>query len=955
MADERDIATKCDAAVVIQSLARTMLCRRELTLMRVAVAKVYREKHLSFMLSQLSTHDLVQFTRVQALFRGKLVRMKYRNAYASAISIQKQWKCKSDLEIVTYSTYVKSILAIQMKFKRYYSLRSLAAKKIQLSYLSRRMKRNLTKVHHSVNLIQRVVRGHRARCFVQRKNTVRHHNAATKIQSIVRAYIRLSELRLAITNATKIQKCYRRFKVTFFENASRGEKKAYIDMLKIWHREAMALRIQSVARSWLGHLKLSNADTTFNADATAQICSTSFNTDDASARVIQSNWRSFRCGKELLVMRAATVVIQSFVRSWLCQRELSTLKSKAVEAELLVKEAAAITLQSFARSIMCQKQLSNLMNELGAEMLSAAVVIQSFVRSWLCQRELSTLKSKAAESELLVKEAAAISLQSFARSIMCQKQLSMLKIEIHVAEMERNETRLLAAQKIQSIFRTHLCRKNTQSAFVNAAKIQSCYRCYKSNTERAHHDEKKAYTAMLERCHQEKMVVHIQAIARSWLCRRKISSADLSATVIQAKWRSYKCKGEILVIGAQSKRKKLAIQSAAAVVIQSVVRSFFCRRELTMIKARLRAREAAALTIQSFTKSYYARMVQSRILSAHLLMKSKSAIRIQSIARMYLFKSRFDVVNKAAFTIQHAWRHFVSSLQDKILVVSDFLAVSRKSCRSHNPIPMHKARTLLPRDLKRLNRIRTITPHLPRRYECGVFIQEVINSVAIVIQSFARRYLVLCQVEKLHEAACRVQKSWRSTSCRKKLNIAALIIQSAARGWLARGNVAAVISSQRCSSIQNEVVRDREAEQNAATLIQRCFRVCLAKNHVIKLRSQRDYQSRLLDEDDDLKRLAQYLASLRFTSKQLEEAAEMQWLEEKTRLAEEVRLANIATSAQRESVKEAGKSGSISALRMAIDTEIDAIMKTIYERAEVIANETNLTTAAQCVKANKRN
>eukprot|EP00986_Skeletonema_menzelii_P009374 scaffold4262_cov66-Skeletonema_menzelii.AAC.1 len=38
MADERDIATKCDAAVVIQSLARTMLCRRELASMKEAAA-----------------------------------------------------------------------------------------------------------------------------------------------------------------------------------------------------------------------------------------------------------------------------------------------------------------------------------------------------------------------------------------------------------------------------------------------------------------------------------------------------------------------------------------------------------------------------------------------------------------------------------------------------------------------------------------------------------------------------------------------------------------------------------------------------------------------------------------------------------------------------------------------------------------------------------------------------
>eukprot|EP00574_Skeletonema_japonicum_P000669 CAMPEP_0201738838 /NCGR_PEP_ID=MMETSP0593-20130828/45462_1 /ASSEMBLY_ACC=CAM_ASM_000672 /TAXON_ID=267983 /ORGANISM="Skeletonema japonicum, Strain CCMP2506" /LENGTH=823 /DNA_ID=CAMNT_0048233069 /DNA_START=499 /DNA_END=2970 /DNA_ORIENTATION=- len=817
------------------------------------------------------------------------------------------------------------------------------------------------------------------------------------------------------------------------------------------------------------------------------ICPTYLDSHNASARVIQSNWKSFRCCKEFLVMRTAAVVIQSLVRSWLCHRELSTLRLKAVEAKLLANEAAAITLQTFARSLICKKHLSKLreevifaemqrmetrllaagkiqsivrayrcrrnmqlafMNaskirrcylryksntlesarqdekknytamlerchqesmairiqafirlhlcrerllklkssrhdEMSVEMTSiaAAVVIQSIVRSWLCRRrELSSLRSKAVEAELRANNAAAITLQTFARSLICKKHLSKLREEVIFAEMQRMETRLLAAGKIQSIVRAYRCRRNMQLAFMNASKIRRCYLRYKSNTlESARQDEKKNYTAMLERCHQESMATRIQTVARSRRCKREINTADSSATIIQSKWRSYRCKVEMFARRTQLERRKLIIQSAAAIVIQSIVRSRSCRRELTVRKERLCVRDAAAVTIQSFARSCNDRIVQSRILSTHFLMRSKSAILIQSIARMYLFRSRFEVANKAAYIIQRAWRQFVSSLQGKILVVSDLLAVSRYSCRSHLLIPMHKARTLLPRDLKRLNRIRSITPHLPRRHECGVFIQEVMNSVAMVIQSVARRYLVLRQTKRLHKAASIVQASWRSRSRRKKLDIAELKIKSATPGGLLRGNESAslssTISSQQCRRIDNKVIVDDEgAEQNAAIVLQRFFRLGFAKNSLVKLRLERGNQSRLVDEDDDLKRLTQYFASLRLTSKQLEEAVEEQWFKEESSLTEEARLQSISVSTQKEYGSEAEETETSSstlrmateaetdsimktiyqrAIRMATEVETDSIMKTIYQRAEAIANESTNKTKLTNARTNE--
>jgi hypothetical protein len=457
------------------------------------------------------------------------------------------------------------------------------------------------------------------------------------------------------------------------------------------------------------------------------------------------------------------------------------------------------------------------------------------------------------------------------------------------------------------------------------------------------------------------MVVHIQAVARLWLRRRQISAADFAATVIESKWRSYKCRCEFLMRRQQLERRQ-TVNSAAAVVIQSVFRSRLCRRELINRKAELRVREAAVVIIQAFARSCNAHnTVQSRIILLSRLMESKSVVLIQSIVRMLLVKSRFDVANKAAHIIQHAWRRFVSSLQEKILVVSELLTVSRYSCNSRLPIPMYKARALLPRDLKRLNRIRSITPHFPRRYECGVFIQEVINSVAIVIQSFVRRYIVSLRIKKLHQAASSVQKTWRSASRRRKLHVAVLKIQSVFRATLVRGNLAIALSSaiilqhfyrntisRRCCRIEHELIAADEAEQKATVVLQKFFRVCLSKNSTIKHCLERNF----FDEDEGLKRLDQYFASLRFSNKQFEEAADKQWMEEKSRLAEEVRLENVNTIKQKENVyaREVSE-GSNQTVLLATDAEVKSVLKAIYQRAEYNVHETNPTTITQCVMA----
>ncbi len=1037
---------KNDAVVVIQSFARSLICQRELASLKDAAIQADSTRRLSRVLQQMTAHDVSRIILMQALYRGHLVRMELRNALTHVSRIQKLWTCESKPSDIPYSSYFKSLKAVQIRFRRYYSRRNSAAKKIQLSYLSRRMKKNLIKVHAAVSIIQRIVRGHRARRFIQRIRKIRNENSVLKIQSIVRAYKCRKELQVAAIAATTIQRCYHRYKIAVCETKL-NQKKAYVDALKRYHKDAGGIQATNEKNAF----KMKDEDTLVAVGYISPY------TTGAAASLIQSTWRSFRRHEALSEKRnEASVTIQSYTRSWQCRQELMKLRiSKAIEFDRLSQEKAVVRIQALVRSLICRQLLSQLKKEaLDTEMrleearciaatkiqsivrahrcrrallvavtnaikiqrcyrlheitlykkvragekkayvemlercqreavvvriqsfvrlhqcrakfakltekrnaeiqvketLSALVMIQSKVRSWLCRRELARLRSKVSEAEQEIavikvqsyarswisrqqfvrlrsklvqvemsakKEAAAVIIQAWTRSLSCWKKLHQLREKARNAELRLGKIRWLAATKIQSVMRARHCRREI------------------AVRQKAQWDEER-----------NTMAIQIQAAARSWLCRRHRLFAWLSATTIQSRWRSYLCHDELLVRRRKLERRRLAINAAAAVTIQSAVRSWLCRRELNKMEGfeatSIRTSEATSDAIQ--------------VTSTDHLSELKSVVLIQSIGRMFILKNGVDVANKAASLIQQAWRRFVVSLQKKILEVSQ-LVVSH--CSRNNPLPdsMHKARALLPRDLERLNRLRSITPRLPRRYECGVFIQEVMNSVAIVIQTYARRYLVVVRLKRLHRAASVVQKFWRSFSYQQRLRYTAVIrIQAVARGKLAQMKVASLLAStiilqrfchnvisRRYRRLQDERKNVDEALQRASILLQCFFRVCLAKKYIAKLRVDNEDCERLRVDEDGLNRLAEYFGSLRFSNKQLEEAAKEQWVKERKRLAKEMRSQHYSAGIPQH-VRDT------STLHMSTDVEVDSILHAIYQQAKAIVEESEPKQMSSCVR-----
>jgi hypothetical protein len=84
----------------------------------------------------------------------------------------------------------------------------------------------------------------------------------------------------------------------------------------------------------------------------------------------------------------------------------------------------------------------------------------------------------------------------------------------------------------------------------------------------------------------------------------------------------------------------------------------------------------------------------------------------------------------------------------------------QQSYSSKNCLTIKRSNSaLLPKDVKKLNRIQDIAPHLPR--ESGVFVEVILNSVAVVIQSSARSYIATKKFRMKLEASRCIQRNWR--------------------------------------------------------------------------------------------------------------------------------------------------------------------------------------------------
>jgi hypothetical protein len=191
----------------------------------------------------------------------------------------------------------------------------------------------------------------------------------------------------------------------------------------------------------------------------------------------------------------------------------------------------------------------------------------------------------------------------------------------------------------------------------------------------------------------------------------------------------------------------------SAITIQSITRMFFSLRDFRY------AREACVKIQSSFRRYAYQRILQEAIAKAVVLqcwfrtlagkslkltleLKSKAikkavscATILQSLVRGFLTRHRLGTANNAARLIQQAQRASVVRLRHKLLQVFH----RQLSFNTSAPSLKRSNSALLPKEPLQLNRVRDIAPNLPRQN--GVFVEVILNSVAVVLQSYVRRYI----------------------------------------------------------------------------------------------------------------------------------------------------------------------------------------------------------------------
>ena len=781
------------SAVVIQSCWASYAVRSHADRTPLRSAGQLIQNFLSTKLSQKRFHKLRNSSmRIQSFYRGVLMRREFCDLSVCAIIIQRTWqihrlsphkrlrRSNSHSEL-TRHLFRQSMKSVHEKYRG----RS-TARRVELLYLSWKMKRTLEMRNDSSISIQRFARGYLTRLSTNattRTTTDRHLSDQSKLLADISKTTAEDDCATLVTcrdHPDEIVQPHHTDDDDDGDDSYTSDPRAY--------QEQIAL-IQSFARRRLVLMKKAH----FNAHARviqafwrrnktqrainpasfiahqSKLCSSigilqskSRNgkrrrimaCQNGSATAIQSTYRSYKLRRRLETVNFSATVIQRQYRQF---RDVFTMHAHArreIYAQGLhqsYESSRATKIQSIARMRIGRLRLFE--KRANARRDSAILLLQSASRMWQVRSKIRREQQHA----MLV--SCATRIQSAARMRMSRILLRDRQERMLVETARAENAYKSAVLRLQSATRMWLCRHelstrrertlqmNRKARELAAIRIQSAIRSAMSQLElirlRDEHERQ-----MITRRHVAATL--IQPVARSRQGRLLLAQARRdrerkgnAATVIQCAFRCYRARR----ISAQLAQERQAFEASrveAATAIQSFARARRCEIEYGQRKARHKAMQAA-VSIQSLARSF---MHRRRYLSRRpdpedVTEDDIAAIKVQSAVRGFILRKRLYLVNRAATTIQRSWRRCVVVLRKKLLVLLDTVSCAELPHAAFLlPSPVKRARALLPRNVTSFDRVRDVTTNLPGRHESGVFVQEILNSVTVVIQSAARGYLV---------------------------------------------------------------------------------------------------------------------------------------------------------------------------------------------------------------------
>ncbi|TYH47689.1 hypothetical protein ES332_D10G015700v1 [Gossypium tomentosum] len=684
---------------------------------------------------------------IQKCFRGWVVRSLHMIENASR-KCQQKGLSNSEIEAAT---------GIQIAWKNFVS-RSLhkhtfAATKIQSHFRGWQLKRSFMKQKQAIITIQNNFRQFKCSSTFQQYKTARIENASFKYEE--------KSLSIGETEAaSRIQIAWKNFVCRYLH------KQTYA-----------ATKIQSHYRAW--HLKRS------------------FIKQKQEIIIIQSNfrrlkcWRAFQIAQKEFVCRSlqnqtfAATKIQSHFRGWQLRR--SFVKQKQ----------AIIAIQSKLRQLKCSNAFQQY--KMAAR---SAIIIQSCVRRWIAQRRALRCRYLTvaiqrhcrgwlARKDLLKRRDAVIKIQRAIRCVICQKAFHLQK---------------LAAIEIQRAIRGQISRNKLLGASSFCAASASSYGCNMSKGFFQTFELKLVITSVLKLQRwwrsvlllklRTKSAIIIQSHSRGWIAKQKAYIEMHCIVLIQRHCRGWLVRKEFSlkrdsVIKIQRAirclicQKAFHLQKLAAINIQRVIRGQLSRSRL-LGASSFHAATAGSYNCKmskGFFQSFELKLVITSVLKLQrwwrcvmlLELRTKSAIIIQSHARGWIAKRETYRQKHCIVVIQRQSRGWL--VRKDVLLRRDAVIKIQRAIRS---LICQKAF-----HLQKLAAIDIQMGQTARSRLLGATSAQAAGGGACncnMSGGFVRRFeltLVIISVLKL-------QRWWRGVLLLKSRARSVIIIQTHARGWIAR-------------------------------------------------------------------------------------------------------------------------------------------------------------------------
>jgi hypothetical protein len=758
-----------DAALAIQCTFRSF--RHRMRWMKRADAVLVLQR--VFRARWDDPYPLQHMLRLQGLFRGRLHRVQ-----------RAEWKRKAQL----VRAWVARRLAVSKQI-----LRGTSARQIQSAWRSYRTRCELRRRMAAIATFQAIVRKALTTNILQRE-----HAAACRIQAVARGCLVLRQYRKLVRAATVLKACH----------------KGRVERLR--------LRLLSALVTWI------------SASFRARKQRRAYLRQLEAIHLLGARMRGCVCRRQLFLKNMFSATLVRFVSKYLMRIRLYRLRQYATKIQRLYrgfvvrkalsqKRNAVRKIISFVRGHLHSSALYKM-----RMMLKAVIFVQ---KQWRCVQERRAFQRK---------RRGVSTIQGWARSTLRLRRESSAAFAIqrwfrqHVAvrKVERIHS---AYATIQRCILTHCLSMRYQRLRGASVKIQQAFRCYlhrkryilvRNAAIRLQH-----WIVMQRQRHRfMRMRSAVSAIECFWasVCTRKRLSSKQSAAVrLQSVYR------------AHCTRIRMLAMNTAATLIQSWYRSQSCR----MVVHR---RSCASGTIANWYRTRIAVRRRIRTLSAVIFLQSSfrrhlAKLRLRKLHAAFTkfkghAKKRMIMMRSvrqfhAVLRLQRQMRLFLVRLhfQRSLHEITKVQAVVRGFCARACVRRMHHAAQIIQRrfatfyysrkwSMQVVHKVRVVQRAV-RRWLAMHWYQKKVCQPALHIASVMRRWLARARVQKMHRAACLVQRQVRMFLVRR------LMVRMDCAAWLIARNVLRLLTSTKLAR-----------EHDSACKMQCMTRSWVARQRVMQMR-----------------------------------------------------------------------------------------------------------------------